>query len=139
MGRRPNGMWWLSGEIDDERARALDDRLRARARKLAGDQPITPNHLAQALCDLVAGAGDSPDSARMGVGYIVDAATLFDHDGGGCGRNLVPISSAWHHRIHDRGWILIMGADRSLELRRPAGTLPRRLPPPTPVTRRQHE
>ena len=49
--------------------------------------------------------------------------------------NLLPISTTWHHRIHDKGWILKMAADRSLKLWRPDGTLERQIPPPTPITR----
>jgi hypothetical protein len=52
--------------------------------------------------------------------------------------NLVPISVAWHHRIHDRGWTLTMTPDRSLQLTRPDGTHHRTVPPPQPLTR-QHE
>ncbi|MFN3218243.1 MAG: HNH endonuclease, partial [Acidimicrobiales bacterium] len=49
--------------------------------------------------------------------------------------NLVPISSEWHHRIHDGGWTLTMDADRTLRLFRPDGTLDRVIDPPTPITR----
>lgn len=49
--------------------------------------------------------------------------------------NLLPISTTWHHRIHDKGWTLKMGADRSLKLWRPDGTLEREIPPPKPITR----
>ncbi|MFN3217865.1 MAG: hypothetical protein ACE367_15325 [Acidimicrobiales bacterium] len=49
--------------------------------------------------------------------------------------NLVPVSSEWHHRIHDGGWTLTMDADRTLRLHRPDGTLDRIIDPPTPITR----
>ncbi|MFN3217939.1 MAG: hypothetical protein ACE367_15705 [Acidimicrobiales bacterium] len=49
--------------------------------------------------------------------------------------NLVPISTEWHHRIHDGGWSLTMDADRTLRLFRPDGTLDRVIDPPTPITR----
>jgi hypothetical protein len=270
MGRRANGRWWLSADLDGEWGAVVNDRLRARARQLAGDAPITGNHLAQALHDLIAGFGDASGSGgggggldhlgsmRMGVGYIVDAATLFNWHrtapeprrtrpagsstgagftgstgaGGNCwwasdaatvaetwegeavgvndvrrlacdadlyaimidragrsgpvvntrhsanreqrlalralyptcpldgatpfGRceihhvnqqfsdggptelaNLVPIAPSWHHNIHDRGWSLIMGPYRTLELRSPDGTLQRTIPPPTPITRQR--
>ncbi|NNE95107.1 MAG: hypothetical protein HKN24_03685 [Acidimicrobiales bacterium] len=48
--------------------------------------------------------------------------------------NLVPISSYWHHKIHDAGWRLEMESDRSLRLYRPDGTLHRTVDPPTPIT-----
>jgi hypothetical protein len=44
--------------------------------------------------------------------------------------NLVPISQAWHHRIHDRGWKLVMNQDRSLDLYHPNGTHHRHIPTP---------
>ncbi len=49
--------------------------------------------------------------------------------------NLVPVSTEWHHRIHDGGWTLTMDADRTLRLYRPDGTLDRVIDPPTPITR----
>lgn len=49
--------------------------------------------------------------------------------------NLLPISRAWHQRVHHRGWRLKMSPDRSLKLWRPDGQLHRAIPPPTPITR----
>lgn len=49
--------------------------------------------------------------------------------------NLVPVSSEWHHRIHDGGWTLTMDPDRTLRLHRPDGSLDRVIDPPTPITR----
>ncbi len=49
--------------------------------------------------------------------------------------NLVPVSWTWHHRIHDKGWRLVMDPDRTLHLYRPDGTLDRTIAPPTPITR----
>jgi len=46
---------------------------------------------------------------------------------------LVPISRRWHHLIHDGGWKLEMGADRTLRLSRPDGTLFQVIPPPVPI------
>jgi Domain of unknown function (DUF222) len=80
LGPKANGMWWLQGELDPERARVINDRLRARARRLAGDEPLTGNHLAQALYDYITGTGGDVDNlgaTPMGVGYLVDAVTLF--------------------------------------------------------------
>ena len=220
MGRRRDGMWWLRGELDGERAAELQSAIAAKAGRLSGDSPITDNVNAAALHQL-ATSGEGV-GLRLGVGYIVDAQTLETgpHDGsvaqtwGGesidpasaerlscdadcyavlvdqigrpeaVGRtrrrttrmqrlqlralyegcpidgtsfdrcdihhvnvawedggdteldNLLPISTDWHHRIHDRGWTLKMMPDRSLKLWRPDGTLERCIPPPTPLTRR---
>ena len=49
--------------------------------------------------------------------------------------NLLPLSTHWHHLVHDRGWTLKMATDRSLKLWRPDGTLERAIPPPDPLTR----
>ena len=49
--------------------------------------------------------------------------------------NLLPISRAWHHRVHDQGWQLKMSPDRSLEIWRPDGQLHRAIPPPQPISR----
>lgn len=49
--------------------------------------------------------------------------------------NLVPISSYWHHKIHDSGWKLEMDVDRTLRLYRPDGTLDRTVDPPTSIIR----
>jgi hypothetical protein len=77
MRPKGSGLWDLAGELDPERATVVHDRLQARARHLAGDETITSNHWAQALYDLTTGTtGDGP-APRMGIGYIVDAATLF--------------------------------------------------------------
>ncbi len=59
------------------------------------------------------------------------------HGGATILANLVPISSRWHHRIHDLGWQLTMRPDRTLELRTPDGTLHRIIPPPAPITRQR--
>jgi hypothetical protein len=60
-----------------------------------------------------------------------------DYDLGGVTElhNLVPVSTDWHHRIHDGGWTLTMDTDRTLRLYRPDGTLDRIIDPPTPITR----
>ncbi len=49
--------------------------------------------------------------------------------------NLVPISSYWHHKVHDSGWKLEMDHQRTLRLYRPDGTWDRTVDPPTPITR----
>ena len=49
--------------------------------------------------------------------------------------NLLPISRAWHHRVHHKGWQLKMGPNRSLKIWRPDGQLHRAIPPPTPISR----
>jgi hypothetical protein len=49
--------------------------------------------------------------------------------------NLLPISRAWHRRVHDQGWLLKMHPDRSLKLWRPDGQLHRDIPPPRPISR----
>ncbi len=49
--------------------------------------------------------------------------------------NMVPLSWTWHHRVHDKGWRLVMEPDRTLRLYRPDGTHDRTIPPPTPITR----
>ncbi len=61
--------------------------------------------------------------------------TPFHPDGETELHNLVPISTTWHHRIHDGGWTLTMDSDRTLRLCRPDGTLDRIIDPPTPITR----
>jgi hypothetical protein len=223
MDRQPCGQWDLHGRLDDERATQLHAVLTNHAALLAGDEPVTANHRAQALYHLITRTtGDAGGPGpKLGIGYIVDAQTLtrgphggsvtqtwggadidpttiarlacdsdlyavlvdqlgqpgpvgrthraatrnqrlqlralypvcpldgtpFDrceihhvnqfYDNGGPTElpNLLPISRAWHHRIHDRGWTLKMADNRSLELRRPDGTLERAIPPPTPITR----
>jgi hypothetical protein len=59
--------------------------------------------------------------------------TFYEHGGSTDLDNLVPVSSAWHHRLHDRGWRLVMHPDRSLDLYRPDGTHHRALAPPPPL------
>lgn len=268
LGRKQNGMWWISGTFDPERGAELDRAIRAAARQLAGGTTPTANTRADALHRLTtgrhpsphdsqsstvataaagssaAGAGDEGRSCEprttgwaagpgddrsaaggppltLGIGYLIDVRTLFDgehpnsvaqtwsgddHDPRAVQRlacdadwygvhldqlgrpdavgvtrrsaslhqrlalrslyrscpldgspfdqceihhvntrfedggktelaNLVPVSSAWHHRIHDRGWSLTMASDRSLTLRRPDGQLDRTIPPPEPLTR----
>lgn len=49
--------------------------------------------------------------------------------------NLLPISKAWHHRIHDQGWTLTMDPDRTLHIHRPDGSHYRTIAPPRPITR----
>ncbi len=44
--------------------------------------------------------------------------------------NLVPISSRWHHLVHEGGWTLRMDPDRTLHLSRPDGTHHRTIAPP---------
>ena len=56
-----------------------------------------------------------------------------EHGGDTILKNLVPISSRWHHLIHDQGWRLEMDADRTLRLYRPHGTLHKTIAPPVPV------
>ena len=56
--------------------------------------------------------------------------TFYEQGGDTDLHNLVPISSIWHHRVHDRGWRLVMHADRSLDLHRPDGAHYRHIPPP---------
>ncbi len=74
MGRRRDGMWWLKGELDGERAAELHAAVATKARELAGDQPITDNANAAALHQL-ATSGEGV-GLRLSVGYIVDAKTL---------------------------------------------------------------
>ncbi|MGI9612276.1 MAG: HNH endonuclease signature motif containing protein, partial [Acidimicrobiales bacterium] len=240
MKRRGDGMWQLWGQLDQTRGAELNDVITRAARQLNNGE-ATANARADALHRLTtrrpatehtgtdhdpaaveddALAGFDP-GARMGIGYIVDAATLtngphnhsvtqtwdghninpadVDHlacdtdlyailydelgqptkvgrtrhaatreqrlqlrglydrcplDGtpfGDCEvhhvnlpwehggetelHNLLPISRAWHHRIHHNGWTLKMGPDRSLKLWRPDGQLERAIPPPTPISR----
>ena len=85
LRRRFDGMWEIDGLFDPERARVLNDLLRRRASKLAGDRPVTANDMAAAFYDLATngssdGGGDVGvwSGPRMGIGYIVDAATLFE-------------------------------------------------------------
>ncbi len=47
--------------------------------------------------------------------------------------NLVPISSRWHHLIHEGQWTLRMDPDRTLHLSRPDGTHHRTIGPPLPI------
>jgi len=63
------------------------------------------------------------------VPYTCGGATDID--------NLVPLSMAWHHRIHDSGWHLAMAPDRALSIERPDGTLYRQIPSPTAITRQR--
>jgi hypothetical protein len=226
MRRRPDGTWEIYGSIDGERGPEILAAVRAMARLLAGpDDTITANHRADALHHLITRTSDGEGGSRlsMGIGYIIDAATLghgphantvsetwsgepydpaaiarlacdtdwyavlidrhgrptrvgrnrrsatreqrlalralyrccpldgtpFDrceihhvnhpHANGGETElgNLVPISTAWHHRIHDQGWQLTMAPDRALTLRRPDGTIHREIPPPVPITQRE--
>jgi hypothetical protein len=58
----------------------------------------------------------------------------YEHGGPTDLDNLIPISQHWHHRIHDRGWQLVMNPDRSLDLHHPNGTHHRHIPTPTPPT-----
>ena len=37
--------------------------------------------------------------------------------------NLVPLCSVHHHLVHEGGWTLTLHPDRSIELRRPDGTV----------------
>ncbi len=80
MGPRRDGMWWLSGALDPERARLLNDRINAGAKDLSGDEPVTANHRAEALVGLATRhGGDGGPAPRLGIGIIADAATA---DGG---------------------------------------------------------
>ena len=222
LGRRRDGMWWLSGELDPERGALLDDVLRTETRGLTSEGTADDNTRAEALVNLATRTGNSTTQPRLGIGYIVDAQTLahgrhedsvaqtwageesepaamqrlscnadlyavlidrlgqpagagltrraasreqrlqlralydtcaidgttsfdrceihhvnvFYEDGGETELdNLLPVSSDWHHRIHDRGWTLKMGPDRSLKLWQPNGQLDRNIPPPQPLTR----
>ena len=58
--------------------------------------------------------------------------TFHEHGGVTDLDNLLPISEHWHHRIHDRGWRLVLHPDRSLDLHRPNGTHDRHVPSPAP-------
>ncbi|MCP3854759.1 MAG: DUF222 domain-containing protein [Actinomycetia bacterium] len=53
--------------------------------------------------------------------------------------NLLPVSTEWHHRLHEGGWTIKMAVDRSLKVYRPDGTLARIVVPPTPITRRPRD
>jgi hypothetical protein len=75
------------------------------------------------------------DGTPFGRCEIHHVNMSFEHGGATELDNLVPISPEWHHRIHDRGWILHMAPDRALTLRRPDGTTDRTIAPPTPLTR----
>ena len=226
LGRRRDGMWWLSGELDPERGALLDDVLRTETKRLTNDGTADDNTRAEALVNLATRTADGGSPApRLGIGYIVDAQTLiqgphhssvaqtwagedtepdtmqrlscnadlyailinrfgqpagagltrrtatreqrlqlralyatcaidgttpfdrcdihhvnvFYEDGGQTHLdNLLPISTDWHHRIHDHGWTLKMSPDRSLKLWQPNGQLHHTIPPPKPLTR-QHE
>lgn len=48
--------------------------------------------------------------------------------------NLLPISKYWHHKLHEGGWKLEIGADRSLLLTSPDGKHQRTIPPPMPLS-----
>ena len=240
MKRRGDGMWQLWGQLDQARGAELNDVITRAARQL-NDGEATANARADALhrlttrrpttepaaTDLDADpveddvlVGFDP-GARMGIGYIVDAATLtggahdnsvaqtwdghdidpteigplacdcdlyavlydelgqptkvgrtqhaatreqrlqlrglydccpldgtpfgdceihhvnlpWEHGGETELDNLVPISRAWHRRVHQKGWELKMGPDRSLKLWRPNGQLQRAIPPPVPISR----
>ena len=76
MGRRRDGMWWLSGELDPERGALLDEVLRSETRRLTADGSIDDNTRVEALVALATRTGDGARSAGLGVGYIVDAKTL---------------------------------------------------------------
>lgn len=76
MGRRKDGMWWLSGELDAERGAEIDAALRAMAKALVGDDPITANARADALHRL---------TCRRGVGRAGSAGGVRD-GGGGAGK-----------------------------------------------------
>ena len=60
-----------------------------------------------------------------------------DHGGETILENLVPISTRWHHLIHDQGWRLEMDADRTLRLYRPDRIVHKTVAPPVPVIYQQ--
>ena len=93
--------------------------------------------LASSGCSCGACTGRVPSTgSRRSLGCEIHHVNVTFDDGGVTElHNLVPISTAWHHRIHDGGWTLTMDADRTLRLHRPDGTLDRIIDPPTPITR----
>ena len=108
MEHRFDGMWDLVGRLDPERAAEINDLVNARAQALAGDGPVTGNTRAAALYDLIVngGPGDGTrPSTRMGIGYIVDAQTLFDgpHDGS--------VAQTWAGDDTDPGCVARLGCD----------------------------
>ncbi|MGI9613673.1 MAG: HNH endonuclease signature motif containing protein, partial [Acidimicrobiales bacterium] len=75
------------------------------------------------------------DGTPFGDCEIHHVNVPWEHGGETELHNLVPISRAWHHRIHHNGWRLKMGPDRSLKLWRPDGQLHRTIRPPIPISR----
>lgn len=70
--------------------------------------------------------------------YIEIHHVIFaEHGGDTVIDNLIPISSRWHHLIHDAGWRLEMDADRTLRLYRPDGTMHKTVAPTVPVIYQQ--
>ena len=75
LGRRRDGMWWLSGELDPERGALLDDVLRTETKRLT-TRTDDDNTRAEALVNLATRTADGGSAPRLGIGYIVDAQTL---------------------------------------------------------------
>ncbi len=73
------------------------------------------------------------DWSRVELHHVV-----FSSDGGKTAiDNLIPITAAWHRRIHNDGWQLEMDADRQVRLHRPDGELHRIIAPPVPLMDRR--
>ncbi|MCP3911725.1 MAG: hypothetical protein GY745_11970 [Actinomycetia bacterium] len=53
--------------------------------------------------------------------------------------NLLPVSTQWHHRLHEGGWTLKLASDRTIKLFRPDGSHDRTIPPPEPIHRRPRD
>jgi hypothetical protein len=71
LGRRANGRWWLSGDLDEERGSIINHLINQRARDLAGQDGPTSNTRAAALFDLTAShdttTGTSPGDIGAGT------------------------------------------------------------------------
>ncbi len=85
LGRRLNGRWWLNGDLADEWGTPINDRIHTHARTLAGDNPVTPNHYAQALYEIVTGQPDPTPGTRfaMGIGAGVRNCASLGRTGAG--------------------------------------------------------
>ena len=74
-----------------------------------------------------------PISGASWAHIEVHHVKFVDHGGETVLDNLIPISTRWHHLVHDQGWRLEMGSNRALRLYRPDGTLHKTVAPPVPV------
>lgn len=126
-------------------------------------QPLTPATIGRLCCDATIRRLDTAPDINVGVARASRTATAeqraalralyptcpisgapwsqieihhvleWDHGGPTQLSNLIPISTRWHHLVHEGRWTLHMDHDRTLKLSRPDGTLHRTIDPPLPI------